>query len=159
MICMKDKSKFKEISTIFAVVLVGCFIGLKIWQSFFWPKINLSLKGEQLTVFVANNEEHRYRGLGGRKSLGKYHGMMFAYGYKGRFGVVMRDMLFSIDVVWFNDGEVVDIAPNLPLEPGVSEENLRIYRPRLEANAFLELPAGWVDLHDLKIGDKLSFIE
>ena len=156
---MENKIKFKEISMIFLVVFFVSFIGLKIWQNFFWPTADLYLKGEHLTVLVADNQEHRYKGLGDRNNLGKYNGMLFVYGYESRLGVVMRDMRFPIDVVWFNKGEVVDIAPNLQLESDVSEEGLRVYRPRTEANAFLELPAGWTNAHSLKIGDKLEVVE
>ena len=156
---MPDKNKFKNIATVFVIMFFVSFVGLKIWQNFFWPKADLYLKGEHLTVLVANNQEHRYKGLGDRNNLGKYDGMLFVYGYKERLGVVMRDMRFPIDIIWFDDGEVIDIAPNLSLEPGVSEENLRVYRPRVAANAFLELPAGWSYAHNLKIGDKLEVVE
>lgn len=155
---MKEK-KIKELSLIFAVVFFVCLIGIKIWQFFVWPTTELSLKGEHLFVLVADNSEHQYKGLGDRDNLGKYNGMLFVFGKPKRAGVVMRDMRFPIDVVWLNNGEVVDIASNLQLEPGVSEENLRAYYPRMEANTFLELPAGWAVAHGLKIGDKLEVVE
>jgi hypothetical protein len=156
---MYNKNKFKNILTIFVIVFFASLIGLTIWQNFYWPKADLYLKGEPLTVLVANNQAHRFKGLGDRDNLGNYDGMLFIYSFKDRLGVVMRDMRFPISVVWFNDGEVVDIAPILQLEPGVSEENLRVYRPRVEANSFLELPTGWVEAHGLKIGDKLEVVE
>ena len=154
-----NERKFKNLSTIFIIVFFASFAGLKIWQSFFWPTADLYLKGEQLIALLADNPKHQFKGLGDRNNLGKYDGMLFVYGNKSRLGVVMRDMRFSIDVVWFDDGKIVDIAPNLSLEPGVSEENLRVYRPRVAANAFLELPAGWSYAHNLKIGDKLEVVE
>lgn len=155
---MKE-SKFKNLLMIFLIIFFASFLGLKIWQNFFWPKADLYLKGKHLTVLVANNRGHQYKGLGGRNDLGKYDGMLFVYGEKRRLGVVMRNMRFPIDVVWFNDGEVVDIAPNLQMEPGVAEEDLRLYRPRMDANVFLELPAGWVKAYDLEIGDKFEFVK
>ena len=153
---MNNKTKFKNLSTIFIIVFFVSFVGIKIWQSFFWPKADLYLKGEHLIVLVADNQARQFKGLGDRDNLGKYDGMLFVYGNKSSLGVVMRDMNFSIDVVWFGDGKIVDIAPNLPLESDVSEENLRVYRPRIEANAFLELPTGRAEAMGLKIGDKLQ---
>jgi uncharacterized membrane protein (UPF0127 family) len=67
----------------------------------------------------------------------------------------MRDMQFSIDVVWLREEKVVDIASSLPLEPGVPEGELRGYFSRGLADMVLELPAGWVVAHELKIGDQL----
>lgn len=156
---MNYKTKFKDLSTIFIIIFFASLIGLVIKQNFFWPKMKLYLNGKHLTVLVADNQEHRYKGLGNRDNLGEYDGMLFVYGEKSRLGVVMRDMRFPIDVVWFNNGEIVDIAPNLPLEPDISRENLRIYRPRTDANVFLELPAGYAKAYDLEIGDKMEVVE
>lgn len=156
---MQNGDKFKNISIVFLIVFFLCLIGLQIWRWFYWPELSLRLAGEDLTVLVANNENHRYKGLGGRDSFGEYDGMLFIMNEKDRIGVVMRSMRFSIDVVWFDNGKVVDIAPNLPLEPEVSENNLRVYRPRVEANTFLELPASWTSEHNLKIGDEIELIK
>jgi uncharacterized membrane protein (UPF0127 family) len=71
----------------------------------------------------------------------------------------MRDMKFPIDIVWFNDGVVVDIASFIKPEFDVPEEDLMIYLPRMEANVVLELPAGWTVRNDLKIGDKITLVE
>ena len=68
----------------------------------------------------------------------------------------MRGMRFPIDIVWLSDGVVVDIAPSVPIEPGVPEADLRVYYPRLKANTVIELPAGWAEGHGLKIGDELK---
>ena len=69
-------------------------------------------------------------------------------------------MQFAIDIVWLNDGVVVDIAPNVQPEPfDVKEYELAVYVPRDVANAVLEFEAGWVKKHNLKIGDRLSLKE
>lgn len=116
------------------------------------------LKGEPLLVQIARTPYHHKKGLGGRESLGKYDGMLFIFQFSGRVGIVMRDMEFPIDIVWLNKGEVVDIAPNVPIEPDVSEEELTRYYPRKNADLALELPGGWMESHDLRIGDVLTVV-
>jgi uncharacterized membrane protein (UPF0127 family) len=61
--------------------------------------------------------------------------------------------------VWIDNGMIVDIAPNLAPENDRAEEEQTIYRPRLPANAVLELPAGFTTANGIKIGDRVKFIE
>ena len=143
---------------IFGIFFAVCFIGVRLAQ-FYWSDANIVLDGERLNILIARNMDQQYKGLSDRNDLGKYDGMLFVYQDAFRIGVVMRDMRFPIDVVWSNDGVVVDIAPNLQPEPGVKNEDLRVYFPRDKANSFLELEAGWAKKHDLKIGDKLEILE
>ena len=61
-----------------------------------------------------------------------------------------------MDIIWLDRGVVVDMAPNVQTEVGRSEAQLTRYYPRAAANMVLEVPAGWLAEHSLKIGDKLS---
>ena len=142
---------------VFALIFIGA-IGVKLW-SYHMPTSAIILKGERLEVLLARTPSQQYRGLGGRNDLGDADGMLFVFPEAARTGFVMRDMEFSIDMVWFSKGEVVDIAPSVPLEPGVAPQNLRVYYPRKEADLFLELPAGWAAAHGLVIGDTLTSVE
>lgn len=144
------------------IVLLIFFFGaagfLKVLE-YRWPKAHVEFKGEPLHVLVAKTPKHRYRGLGKRDSLEQYDGMLFVYYSYNKHGIVMRDMRFPIDIVWLKDGEVVDFAPHVPIEPESAEQELAQYYPRKEANAVLELPAGWTLDHELKIGDRLEISE
>lgn len=110
-------------------------------------------------MLVAKNQKHRFTGLGGRETIEPYDGMIFVYPLHKKQGIVMRDMQFPIDIVWFNGGLVVDIAPSVPIEPGRSEEDLTVYYPRLPSNVVIELPAGWAAANALQIGDRLEVVE
>lgn len=139
---------------IFGAVFVLAVIILQ-FTKFHWPDAQVTLKDVPLNVLVAKNAYQQEKGLGGRDSLAPYDGMLFPFSFPARYGFVMRDMTFPIDIVWLNAGVVVDIAPNVQPEPGVAEEQLRRYLPRAEANLVIELPAGWVQAHNLQIGDRL----
>lgn len=152
---MEQKKQISKVHIVVGILFIISVIGLRI-MSFVNKDYNITLNGERLRVIVADNSAKQFKGLGGMKSLGDYDGMLFVGLKAQRIGVVMRDMLMPIDVVWFHEGEVVDIAPNVPTEPGVQEDQLRVYLPRADADVFLELPAGWTVRHGLKIGDKLG---
>lgn len=144
---------------IFLLILLVCAIGLKIWQWAYWPTAVINLAGENIRVYVAQTPQRQHRGLGGRMALPEGDGMLFIFGESLKYGMVMRDMEFPIDIVWLEKGEVVDIAPNVPVEKDVAEDRLRVYRPRKASNSVLELPAGWSERHGLKIGDKLTIVK
>lgn len=152
---MEKEFKFKKIYLIFIVIFLLSAFLIQIFQ-YKNKAVNFVLDGNRINVIVAESEFQKRRGLGNRNDLGNFDGMIFVYPSAYKLGVVMRDMRFPIDIIWFYDGKVVDIAPNVPLEPNVKEEDLRIYFPREKANVFLELKAGWAADNDIRIGDKLT---
>jgi hypothetical protein len=157
---MKEKTtpKLKTWHKVFFVILAVSCMGAKLWQ-FRWPEATIELGDRVLHVQVAETLYQTHKGLGDRDTLAPYDGMLFLFDFPKKPGIVMRDMRFPIDIVWLYDGTVVDIAPNVPIEPGVSEFELTRYYPREEATMVLELPAGWSGQHNLEIGDTLRFVE
>lgn len=143
---------------IFGAVFIVAMIVLQ-FTKYHWGEATIGLKDTSLRVLVAKNAYQQEKGLGGRDGFAPHDGMLFLFDFASRYGFVMRDMKFPIDIVWFNAGVVVDIAPNVLAEPGVPEERLRRYLPRAEANLVLELPAGWAAAHGLQIGDRLELPE
>ena len=133
----------------------ACFIFLMFWNNKAPRTEIILLADEHLEVYVSNTLKDIYTGLGGRTDLDGKDGMLFLFDFRDQHGIVMRDMQFPIDIVWFDDGSVVDIAPAVPTEPGVPNHALIVYRPRADATMVLELPAGWAVEHGLKIGDRL----
>jgi uncharacterized membrane protein (UPF0127 family) len=153
----ENKKKIKSWHIVFLLILGISFIGMKIWQRH-WPEAVVSLKDTELYVLVAKTPKPLYQGLGGREYLVSMM-LCYIFGSKAKQGIVMRNMKFPIDIVWFDDGVVVDLVSNVKPEFDVPEEKLMVYYPRVEANAVLELPAGWALRHNLKIGDKIALVE
>lgn len=133
-----------------------CAIGLQLYK-YHWPSAVVNLKGQELKVLVAKDPYHQMKGLSGRDSLAPNDAMLFVFALPDRYPFVMRDMKFPLDIVWFANGLVVDIAPRLAPD-SAPEAQLTRYIPRLPANVVLELPAGWAEAHGLKIGDELRVV-
>lgn len=149
----------KKFYFIFFGIIILTMLILRLSQNRL-PEIDVSLKGVKLHALVANTPERQQRGLGQRDNMAGFDAMVFPFVFPDRYGFVMRDMRFPIDIVWFNDGKVVDIAPNVPIEPNAkTEADLHVYYPRTIANTVVELPAGWSASHELKIGDILEGVE
>jgi len=155
---MRDQKPFKTWHLVFIILVALISVGYKIHSSL-WTKATVKINGQEARVLVADTYNHRLKGWSGRKDMEKYDGMLFVFPDRSQHAMVMRDMRFPLDIVWVDGDKVVDIAPNLPPEPGVAEENLTIYRARAASTLVLELPAGFKDQTGLKIGDKIEIIK
>jgi uncharacterized membrane protein (UPF0127 family) len=71
-----------------------------------------------ITVEVMDTPELRRQGLSGRDSLAADRGMLFTFDETSTENCFwMKDMKFSIDMVWMNeDREVVTVTPNVTPE-------------------------------------------
>ena len=110
--------------------------------------------GESIALIeVVNTEVSRSEGLSGREQMADHEGMWFVFDQEGIYPFWMKDMKFSIDIVWVDDDyRVTDIYRNAPLPVG---DSLPVYSNSQPARYVLEVNAGLADVNQLKIGDKL----
>lgn len=153
-----EKNEIKPWQMYILIIIILTTIGLKLYQSFYWPKAQIKINDKIFQVLVADNFKHWQKGLGGRNSFGKYGGMLFLFPETKQHMFVMRDMKFSIDIVWIKNNLVVDFAPSVPTEPDKTESELIPYLARGDSDMVLELPAGTALNWGLKIGDKVEVI-
>ena len=66
----------------------------------------------------------------------------------------MKDMQFSIDIIWVKDNTIVGVIKNLPIP---TELPLPIYSPPEPINFVLELNSGAADEYNITIGDTIEF--
>ncbi len=136
------------------VIIVILFsLGLKAYNHFNWPERILVVHDQSFKVLVADSYAHQVQGLSDRNGMGKYAGMWFAFPTERQHTMVMRRMRFPLDIVWIKGEKVVDLAPNLQPEKGVSEESLKQYPARETSTAVFEAPAGFIAQNKLRIGD------
>ena len=109
----------------------------------------ITLVGQTVRVTLADTEEKRAQGLSGRSGLAPDEGMLFIFQADGRYSFWMKDMQFSIDILWLDaEGQVVYMAQN------VSPDTYpRGYRSDRDARYVLELPSGWAERYNVRVGD------
>jgi len=74
----------------------------------------VSIEGKTFKVEIADNDIERAKGLSGREFLAQGHGILFIFPQPGVYGFWMKDMNFSIDIVWLDeDLKVVGIEQNV----------------------------------------------
>lgn len=114
------------------------------------------IDGVNLHVEIASTPEAQQRGLSGRDSLAPNHGMLFVFDSEGTWGFWMTDMKFSLDIIWFNaQRHVVYIQQNLP---PCTPQGCPIFTPPVNALYVLEVNAGFVQAHNVSIGDTFNFV-
>lgn len=117
----------------------------------------LKINGREIKIEIADNPLARARGLAGRDGIGDDEGMLFVFNEPAIQRFWMKGMRFSIDIIWIRENTVVGFEENVPAEPGVSDENLKIYSSPEVVEKVLEMKAGSVRAFDIKIGDRVEF--
>jgi hypothetical protein len=102
-----------------------------------------------VTVELARSLDEKVRGLSGRPGLKRGAGMLFVYDRPQPIGIWMKDMRFSLDLLWIREGRVVHIERNAPPLAAVGPE--RVYTAT--GDMVLEVPAGFTADRKIKVGD------
>lgn len=108
-------------------------------------------------VKVAQTDQEKQQGLSGVKKLAEDEGMLFILAKKQIPYFWMKGMFFPLDFIWIADGKVVDLMENLPLPDSTSADKIPGCSPKEPVDMVLEVNAGFVKKHGLKIGDTLKF--
>jgi uncharacterized protein len=145
----------KTISVVIVVIVVlGAGVGFTIMKK---TSAEVKINTVSIAVEVVDSVFERRRGLSGRSSLSPSEGMLFVFEEPGYHSIWMKEMLFPIDIIWIADGYVVDIKENAPPPAsGTLDVELPVYTPDVPADFVLEVNAGFVQQHNIRIGDEVE---
>ncbi len=109
----------------------------------------LLVGGQTIHVSIADTKQAREEGLSGHTRLAADEGMLFVFETDGTYAFWMKDMRFSIDILWLSaEGRVVYMAENIA--PDTYPQTFKSETP---ARYVIELPAGYSDDHGVRVGD------
>lgn len=66
------------------------------------------IDGKKYTLYIADTDEKRQQGLSGMKDLPDDAGLLFVFDTPGFHSFWMKDMHFSLDLIFYRDGKEVD---------------------------------------------------
>jgi uncharacterized membrane protein (UPF0127 family) len=113
----------------------------------------VSIEGKRVAVVVADTDVEREQGLSGHVPLAENEGMLFLFDVPGRPAFWMKDMLFSLDIIWLSsDWKIVDITPNLTPDTYPAS-----FAPLMDAQYVLEVSAGFAAREGVQIGQSVVF--
>lgn len=114
----------------------------------------VSIGGEVVLVTIADTEDTQAKGLSGNKGLLPNEGMLFKFQKPGFYGFWMKDMLFPIDIIWFDaERRIVDVW-----EDATPDSYPKLSTPLAPSQFVLEVPSGYFAGHHLKNGNILEII-
>jgi uncharacterized membrane protein (UPF0127 family) len=116
----------------------------------------VTVNGQSLTVELADEPDEITQGLSDRDSMPLGHGMLFVLEPAGIYPFWMNRMHFPLDILWINDGVVVDMVT---LPPPKFGEVPRTYTPKNVAGLVLELNAGEAAGYGLRVGSPVDGLE
>ncbi|HEX5448349.1 MAG TPA: DUF192 domain-containing protein [Candidatus Saccharimonadales bacterium] len=113
----------------------------------------INVNGHELKTEVASTPTERAKGLAGRPCIESNQAMLFVFDHAGRYGFWMKDMQFSIDMVWIGSGHKV-VAYQANISPSTYPKRFSSAKP---SQYVLELRANRSKELGLAIGDTINF--
>lgn len=112
--------------------------------------------GYAIAAELAVSDEERQLGLMFRKKINPDQGMLFIFERENFYSIWMKNMNIPLDILWLDkEKRIVHIERDVP---PCQEDPCPTYTSRFPAIYVLELKAGSVNEHMLKIYDRLDFI-
>jgi uncharacterized membrane protein (UPF0127 family) len=113
-----------------------------------------------IPVEISDTEEERRQGLSNRPPLEEGKGMLFVFPTENvQGGFWMRDMYFDIDIIWIDDGKILQIHENVPAPAtGTPLNELSTYIPDSPHvyDYVLEMNAGSAAQYGFKAGNPVK---
>jgi len=117
-------------------------------------KGQITLGNNTWQVEIVDNDIARVNGLSNRKTLSLDHGMLFVFDSMSKQSFWMKDMIFSIDMIFFDsDWRVVEIESNLS-----PSSFPKIFGQNVKSQYVLEINAGQAINQGLKLNDRAIFV-
>jgi len=116
--------------------------------------VTVTVGGTNVEARIADTDAARQQGLSGTASLPEGQGMLFIFQTPGNWAFWMKDMRYSLDIIWADSrGTVTTVDPNV--SPASYPQAFSPATP--DALYVLEVPAGFAAAHGIRVGDTLRF--
>jgi hypothetical protein len=115
--------------------------------------VDLTIGHSMFGLQVADSDSARQAGLSGRKSLAAHAGMLFSYPSSAVRCYWMKDMNFSLDIIWLNTLKRIEYIQTDASPKSYPQQ----YCPHQPARYVIELNAGTAQSVGLHNGQLLHF--
>ena len=127
---------------LFILIFLGVYSGIHSTPKIYFEKTKVNL-------VIADTEAKREKGLGGFVSLRSDDGMLFVFPKLGIYPFWMKDMQFSLDIIWLDEKCAIT-----HIEKNASPETYpKSFTPDKNSLYVLEINAGFAEKNNLKTGD------
>lgn len=121
------------------------------WREIYPTTIPAVIGNVQVEASVADSLSERIKGLSGTPFLPENVVKLFAFGTPGTHSIWMKDMNYSLDILWVSeDGVIVHIEENIAPETYPDS-----FASPVPAWYVVEAVAGFVETNDIEVGDEV----
>lgn len=113
------------------------------------------VNNQTFKVVVAKTDKEKQDGLSNRNEIAQDQGMLFVFDNPGLYSFWMKDMRFSIDIIYIKGDKVTTVIENAKA-PSSSNTNLTVYQPSDKSDKVLEVNAGTANKYGIKKGTVLK---
>lgn len=112
----------------------------------------------EIEVEIAKTQEERKIGLAKYNDLPENRGMLFVFEEKDvKPSFWMKDVKFPIDIIWIDDGKVIEITEKVPvLASSIPDYKIPKYSPKQTIDYVLEIKAEEAAKKGIKAGDDVQ---
>ena len=112
----------------------------------------LVIGSTSIAVSIADSDLERVQGLSHTEALPEGAGKLFVFERPGLYGFWMKDMRYSIDIIWLDEEmNIVTIKESV-----APESYPETFYPSTESLFVLEVPAGFSTAHGVRVGQTFT---
>lgn len=113
---------------------------------------NVCIKDNCFNINIVSTDKERIKGLSEQETLANNNGMLFVFDSEGNQSMWMKDMKFSLDLLWINnENKIVFLAYNQ--QPCDNNNYCPSITNDVPARYVLEINGGLIDKLGIKSGD------
>lgn len=136
------------------VVLIIIASAILLVISKFQPSVPLYLGSGAFDAKVAYTQEEREKGFGGVSNIAENEALILAFPRNNTWGIWMKDMKVSIDIIWLDsDKKVIEIVKKALPDGGATT----VFTPKKDARYVIELSAGTAEAKAIRVGRTAVF--
>ena len=114
--------------------------------------------GASVRLESAASDFQQSLGMMQREALSRRRGMMFPQPKALKKSVYMFNCLAPLDILFLNDGQIVDLSAETPICTSADPDECPLYESRRPFDNWIELRSGSIDRLDLSIGSRVDLI-
>ena len=153
----------KQLIFVVILLVVSAFLAIQTERgntSLTFPKIissgpSVEIDGHSFNAEVVKSQKDQEIGLTKYSSIKPDFGMYFPFAQEGYYPFWMKNMKFSIDMIFIDKRKVVDIKESVPpADP--NQLAIPTYAPTHVTDGVLEISSGLSEKYGFKIGDSVQ---
>lgn len=113
----------------------------------------LVINGKEFSAEIADTLIERTRGLSGRNFLEPDKGLLFIFSQPGAHGFWMKDMKFTIDIIWISGNKIIGFEKNV-----APDSYPKVFYPPAPVDRVLEFSAGTAEKFKFMAGDAVKML-